>query len=234
VVLRRYLWRWLLDEEPDMPQREVDALRFAAEHGLAVPDLFAADVDGTSIGDGVPALVMSFVPGKPFAVPDLQALAFVAMTIHEIDAAAFPHRYFPWCRDANTGPPAEATDRTLWQRAIDIWHHRMPEVRSGFLHRDFHPGNVLWRRGSPHVVDWTAACAGPWGCDIAHCRDNLIRLAGFEVADQFLQHYLELVDDVYDPYWEIASVLEHAPTSFDARRISDSERRLIPAVAAYG
>jgi Ser/Thr protein kinase RdoA (MazF antagonist) len=234
VVLRRYVWRALLDDEPELPHREVDALNFATAHGLAVPALLAADTDGTLIGDDIPAIVMSFVPGKPLAVPDLSALASVALTVHDIDAARFPHRYYPWYRDALTDPPPEATDQTLWRRAIDIWHHEMPDIGHGLIHRDFHPGNVLWHRKSPHVVDWTAACAGPWGCDIAHCRDNLIHLADFDVADRFLHYYLSMIDHDYDPYWEIASVLEHAPTSFDTRRIAVSEQRLIPAVAAYG
>lgn len=211
----------------------MDALRFVTAHGLPAPDLLAVDVDGTVIGDGVPGLLMSLVPGQPVAVPDLQALASVAVSIHAVDAATFPHRYFPWCRDALTEPPPGATDRVLWRRAIAIWHHQRPDFRDGLVHRDFHPGNALWHRGSAHVVDWANACAGPWGCDIAHCRDNLIHLASFDVADRFLRHYLDLIDHDYDPYWEIASVLERSPDNFNAERIAISEQRLVPAVAAY-
>lgn len=234
VVLRRYVWRWVLEDEPEVPYREVDALQFAATNGLPVPAVLAADLDGTSAGDGVPALVMSFVPGSPVAVPDLHALAQVAASIHRVNALTLPHRYFPWYRDALTNAPAGATRKKLWRRAIDIWHTQLPDYDPNLLHRDFHPGNVLWRRGTAHVVDWANTCSGPWGCDVAHCRDNLIQLGGFDVADAFLHHYLEVAGVDYDPYWEIASVLEHSPASFNAARIAMSEQRLGPAIAAYG
>src|SRR5262245_49815718 len=78
AVLRRYVWRWVLEDDPVVVQREIDALQFAAAQGLRVPRVLAADLDGGSIGDGVPAIVMTFVPGAPIAVPDLHALATVA------------------------------------------------------------------------------------------------------------------------------------------------------------
>jgi aminoglycoside phosphotransferase (APT) family kinase protein len=234
VVLRRYVWPGMLESEPDAPRREVDALRFARRNGLAAPDVLAADPDGAAIGDGVPALLMTFVPGRSIAIPDLRSLAMVVAGIHAIDATAFPWRYFPWYRDALTDAPLGATDHHLWRRAIEIWHARIPAYRPRLVHRDFHPGNVLWSREVVHVVDWANACAGPWGCDIAHCRDNLVVLSGFDAADLFLRHYRELAGVEYDPYWEIASALEHSPSSFDARRVAISETRLRSAVALYG
>ena len=234
VVLRRYVWRWVLEDEPEVPQREVAALQFARHQGLPVPEVLAADPDGGTIGDGVPALAMSLVPGTAVSLPDLRALAGIAARIHEVDAATFSYRYFPWYRDAIVDAPPAATDRRLWGRALDIWHTQMPAYNPGFLHRDFHPGNVLWKRGTAHVVDWANGCAGPWGCDIAHCRDNLIQLSGFAGADDFLRCYLDETGAEYDPYWEIASVLEHSPPSFDAERVAISERRLRVAVAEYG
>ncbi len=233
AVLRRYVWRWVLEDEPNVPQREVDSLRFAARHELPVPHVLAYDIDGAAIGDVTPALLMTHVPGSPVPAPDLRALAAVAAAIHTVDASPFAHRYFPWYGGALTDAPGGATDDRLWRRAIEVWHSQMPTYRPGLLHRDFHPGNVLWKRGAAHVVDWANACAGPWGCDIAHCRDNLIRLAGFDAADQFLLRYRELTGVDYDPYWEIASVLEHSASSFHAERIAISEIRLGVAVAQY-
>lgn len=231
VVLRRYVWQWVLEDEPDVFPREVEALRFAYSHGLPVPEVLAGDADGSAIGDGIPALVTSFVPGHAVAVPDLTDLAAVAISIHEIDASAFPYEYAPWYTGAITDAPQGATDPPLWRRALEIWHSQLPHGQHGFLHRDFHPGNVLWRRRRPHIVDWASGCRGPAGCDVAHCRDNLIFLGGFDVADEFLRLYTHLSGEEYDPFWEIASVLEHS--KFPPERIAVSERRLRPAVASY-
>jgi Ser/Thr protein kinase RdoA (MazF antagonist) len=233
AVLRRYVWPWVLEDEPETPQREIEALRFARRNELPTPQVLAVDADGTSVGDGVPALVMSLVPGRAVPSPDLHALATVAAGIHAIDASTFAHRYFPWYRGALTDAPPGSTDRQLWRRAIEIWHTQMPAYRLGFLHRDFHPGNVLWKGDLASVVDWASGCAGPWGCDVAHCRDNLIGLSGFDDADRFLRRYREVTGADYDPYWEIASVLEHSPASFNDQRIAVSETRLRPAVAQY-
>jgi Homing endonuclease associated repeat/Phosphotransferase enzyme family len=42
------------------------------------------------------------------------------------------------------------------------------------LERDFHPGNVLWRRATVSgVVDWQAASICPASVDVANCRGNL-------------------------------------------------------------
>ena len=221
----------MLEDEPDVFAREVEALRFARAHGLPVPEVLAGDETGTTIGDGVPALLSSFVPGHALAVPDLTDLAAVAVSIHAIDASAFPHQYAPWYAGAITDAPQGATEPALWLRALEIWHSRRPHTEHGFLHRDFHPGNVLWRRRQAHIVDWASACHGPAGCDVAHCRDNLIFLSGFDAADEFLRLYTRLSGEQLDPFWEIASVLEHS--KFPPDRIAVSEQRLRPAVAAY-
>lgn len=217
---------------PTSFSRELEALGFASAHGLPVPEVLAGDATGASVGDGIPALVTSFVPGRAVAVPDLADLAAVAISIHEVDASHFPYKYAPWYAGAITDATQGATEPALWRRALEIWHSRLPGGQFGFLHRDFHPGNVLWRRRRAHIVDWASACRGPAGCDVAHCRDNLIFLGGFDVADEFLRLYTQLSGHEHDPFWEIASVLEHS--KFPSERIAVSERRLRPAVAAYG
>ena len=58
-----------------------------------------------------------------------------------------------------------------------------------FLHRDFHPGNLLWTdERITGVVDWVSACAGPPEEDIGHCRANLAIRHGQDWADEFLAH----------------------------------------------
>jgi aminoglycoside phosphotransferase (APT) family kinase protein len=233
VALRRYVWPGFLESEPEAPGREVDALRFASHAGLRVPDVLAADVTGEDIGDGVPALLMSMVPGRAVGLPDLHALAEVAAEIHAVDATAFGHDYFPWYADTTVTPPAAARRPALWERAIVVWQQEMPAFGSGLLHRDFHPGNVLWsRRRMSGVVDWANACRGPWSCDVAHCRWNLIGLGGDAAADEFLAAYESITGATYHPYWEIASTLEHGPSHWTAATVPASEDRLARALSA--
>ena len=234
LVLRRYVWPGFLEDEPIAPQREVDMLRFAAGHGLPAPQVVAADVDGRDVGDGVPVVLMTLVPGRAVAVPDLEALAGVAAAIHAVEPAPaeVTHDYFAWYASTTIAPPPRAADRELWERTIRIWHDEMPSYRPSLIHRDFHPGNVLWSRGRPTgVVDWPNACRGPWGCDVAHCRANLIDLSGDDAADAFLAAYERRTGRSFDWYWEIASVLEHGPSHWTAANVAVGEQRLRSALA---
>ena len=83
-------------------------------------------------------------------------------------------------------------------------------ARAVFIHRDYHPTNVLWRGTAVSgVVDWINACRGPAGVDVAHCRTNLEAMYGLETADQFLARYRDVADGfAYDPYWDIDSLLD--------------------------
>ena len=77
-----------------------------------------------------------------------------------------------------------------------------------FLHRDFHPGNLLWNEGMlSGVVDWPFSCRGPQGVDVAHARWNLALVDGVVAADQFLSAYRDL-EPAYShhPWWDIAEL----------------------------
>lgn len=234
AVLRRYVWPVVLEDEPIAPRRELDALLLADARGLPVPRIVAADVTGDEIGDGVPAVLMTLLPGQAVAAPDAVRLAEVAAAIHDTDPGDFAHDYFRWFDDLPPGAPAAAGQPELWERALDLLRATpMPAYRPTFIHRDFHPGNVLWqRRRCSGVVDWADACRGPAGCDVATCRGELIRLCGVETADSFRQAYETVTGEPHDPYWELVSVFEHAPAAWTAREIADTEPRLAFAIQA--
>jgi aminoglycoside phosphotransferase (APT) family kinase protein len=233
LVLRRYVWRGFLDDEPLAPLREVDALGFAATHRLPAPAVVAADLTGGDIGDGIPALLMTYLPGRAVPNPDVGSLAETLAAIHDTDPDSYPHDYFPWNRDRTTGPPAGATRPGLWERAIALWHDATPHERPAFIHRDYHPGNILWRRRSlTGVVDWVNACRGPIGCDLATCRGNLVDLAGPAVADQFIAAYTTLTGKRLHPYWELAGILEDDHTDTTPARLAEQEASMARAVAA--
>jgi aminoglycoside phosphotransferase (APT) family kinase protein len=175
---------------------------------------------------------MGFVSGQAVAVPDLERLAEAAAAIHDVDGGHFPHRYFPWYAAPTSNPPAASTRPALWEKAVELWHEAMPPCPATFIHRDFHPGNVLWWRGRVSgVVDWANACVGPSGCDVAHCRGNLIDLGGPEVADRFVASYESLTGKSFHPYWKLASILEAGPSYWTPERLTEQEPHLARAVA---
>jgi Ser/Thr protein kinase RdoA (MazF antagonist) len=209
LVLRRYVLRRVTDEEPEAPAREIAGMARARAHGVPAPDVLAVDLDGVAIGDGIPAVLMSQLPGRSEAVPDVARLAEIAASIHAVTPVGCGYEYAPWCRDTCTRPPTAATKPKLWDRAIELWHTAQPPAAPAFIHRDLHPGNVLWsHREVTGVVDWVNACIGPAGVDVATCRWNLADWAGLERADAFVTAYERYTNSAHHPYWDLASLLE--------------------------
>ena len=226
LVLRQYRWRQFLVDEPDAPRREVAALRLAWRAGLPVPEVVASAVVG-----GVPVLLMSWLPGRAVGSPDAGSLAAALASVHAAPADGFEHAYSPWYRGSVASPPPAATWPALWERAIELWRD-LPPYRPVFVHRDFHPGNVLWSRGRlTGIVDWANACRGPIGCDLAHCAANLRAWAGDDAATGFLAAYRSLTGQVLEPFWEMASILEHSPSGLTPAAVAAAEPRLAAAVS---
>ena len=195
--------------EPEAPVREIAALEYAGQHGLPVPVVLAADLSGSEVGDGVPALLMSRLPGRARAAPNVRALAEVAARIHDVRGDGISHRFFPWYRATSTAPPRHSRRPDIWARALESWLNAEPAYEPCFVHRDFHPGNVLWSRdGSPGVVDWANGCSGPRGIDVAACRWNLEQWVGVDAGDEFVRAYEAVTGRPHDPYWDLAWVLE--------------------------
>ena len=232
LVLRRYVWEKFREDEPDAPLREIEALDYARRNRLPVPEVVAADPSGVEVGDGVPALIMTRIPGRAQAAPNINALAALAAQVHEVSSAGFDHRYFPWCRDTSTAPPRECRRPQLWEWALQIWRSADPVYQPCFIHRDFHPGNVIWARGAPTgVVDWANACAGPAGIDIATCRWNLQEWAGEQAATTFVAAYEKLTGQPHHPYWDIAKIVEDDWDMIDSpQRVWAAESLLAQAV----
>jgi hypothetical protein len=93
--------------------------------------------------------------------------------------------YLSWMTLFATGSPRFSTSALLENvRAPE------PESPMVFLHRDFHPGNLLWHKGElVGIVDWAFACRGPGAVDVAHTRANLALVDGVTAADRFLEAY---------------------------------------------
>jgi aminoglycoside phosphotransferase (APT) family kinase protein len=212
IVLRRYVRPELFAEEPDIAAREAVALRFVEPVGVPTPRLLGCDATGALAG--VPSLVMSRLAGRvewsPADFDDwLDQLVGLLPAIHSAPLppagtirsySAYPQRIYE--------PPEWARLPRNWERAVEIFVgpvlDRGPPV---FLHRDFHPGNVLWSRGrATGVVDWQSASVGPASVDVGHCRANLLRY-GLDVADRFTRLWEDVSGCAYHPWADIATIV---------------------------
>ena len=212
VVLRRYVLDWVLDE-PWAPANEalVLGLLNSARSSLPVPELLAA-TDGQDLG--APAVLMSALPGEVVWRPAdreswLRCLAEALPTIHATPVSPQLSGWAPYPPSESGMPPRWTRHRSAWETAIGLFHGDRPAGERVFLHRDYHPGNVLWSDGAiTGVVDWVSSCAGPPEEDVAHCRANLAIQLGQECADRFLQIWQDLTGRrEYDPYYDLTGVV---------------------------
>jgi aminoglycoside phosphotransferase (APT) family kinase protein len=201
---------WLA-REPDLAEHEAAALIELGRAGLAGPELVAHG--GAEAGFGAPVVLMSFVEGQVDLAPAdfeawLSALAAQLVRIHAHPALDFAWQHRTWLDRSRLRPPVWGRAPDTWRRAIELVQEPAPEVTPVFLHRDYHPANVLWQGGQVSgVVDWINACRGPAGVDIAHCRTNLSLMFGPDAAERFLAAYRSHGGAEHDAYWDIESVL---------------------------
>jgi len=152
-----------------------------------------------------------------------------------------PRTYQAWTSPERVRLPGSTSRPELWHRAVRAIGRDAPAYRGCFLHRDFHPGNVLF---SGHgaglrvsgVVDWVETSFGPADLDVAHCSTALALLHGPEAGMRFAGHYLAaggtLAGSAAHLYWRLLDALAFAP---DADKVAGPWREsgredLTPAV----
>ncbi|MDN3017315.1 aminoglycoside phosphotransferase family protein [Paenibacillus sp. BSR1-1] len=208
---------WVL-AEPDLALHEAESLKRAARTGIQTPKIVAYDITGTSCK--VPTVLMTRLPGIVELSPAnmnlwLDGLAETLVQIHSVDVKDFPWSYNPYVDINSLDIPTWTSCPYLWKKAINRIREPRPYTKQCFIHRDYHPANVLWEGHEiSGVVDWVNACRGPAGIDVGHCRLNLALLYGTHIADAFLaayQRHAGTIDFKYDPYWDILSLIEILP-----------------------
>jgi aminoglycoside phosphotransferase (APT) family kinase protein len=203
-VLRLVTDRAWVQREPDLAAREAATLTLLESSAVPAPRLVAVDATGSDAG--APAVLSTWLPGRPPLDPGdaarwLPAIADAAAAVHEVAPAPGWRRYRRWFDERPYEPPPWTARPSLWDRAVAVTSGPVPAFEPRFVHRDFHSGNVLWRGGRvTGVVDWIEACVGPAAVDAAHCRVNLHDLGGFDLADRLPM--------AHDPYRDVVDCLD--------------------------
>jgi aminoglycoside phosphotransferase (APT) family kinase protein len=228
VVLRRYVPKSYLAEEPGAPAAEVMALRLVDGLSVPRPGLLAADLDGVHCD--APAVVMRALPGRAvweLGRRQLEQLVDALIEIHAVDIADVEIAAIGRYHQRSVEPPRWATSLATWERAVEIFQGPIPERGAGFAHRDFHPGNVLWhRRHITGVVDWQNACCAPASIDISHCRLNLA-YTDRDLPQLLREIWEQRSGHTFDPWADVMSIigaldnLRDRPPGTQARRAID-------------
>jgi len=212
LVLRRYHDADRLARDPwYVPAHEALALGLLTDTAVPAPRLYDVDLDAAFCD--VPAILESWIPGAPAWHPaDLEGyLARAAEVLVAVHAVGVPvgeglPRYAPYRDRERVVAPPFSTRPGLWEGVAEILEGPRPVHRETFIHRDYHPGNVLWDGSQvAGVVDWATAAWGPPGIDLARMRLNLAFRYGREPADRFAVAYAAAGGDASarHPFWDL-------------------------------
>ncbi|MEU9401927.1 alpha/beta fold hydrolase [Streptomyces sp. NPDC048242] len=233
LVLRSFVKPFYRRHAPALLSREAAVLELLAdETGVPAPGLVAVDASGQHCDH--PSLLMTKLPGRlRMDAPDpavLDLLAAQLVRIHAVVPERRPRGYEAW-----TWPERvrAAVSGGVWERAVEVIEREPPSYQGRFLHRDYHPGNVLFtgENAEPRisgVVDWVETSWGPADLDVAHCSTALALLHGPEHGLAFRARYEcqgghGLANGPDHLYWRLLDALAYAP---DAAKLAEPWREL--------
>ncbi|MEU6591209.1 phosphotransferase [Streptomyces sp. NPDC046881] len=238
LVLRSFVKPFYVRHAPGLLTREADILRLLADTGVPAARLHAVDAAAEHCDH--PSLLMSLLPGTlRLTGEDLERttalLAEQLVTIHTLPVPedARPRTYEAWTGPDRVRLPGRPGRPDVWRRAVDVIRRPPPAHRPCFLHRDFHPGNVLFSGTGAGlavtgVVDWVETSWGPADLDVAHCSTALALLHGVRAGMRLADHYLAAGGTLSETpadhlYWRVLDALAFAP---DAEKVAEPWRQL--------
>jgi aminoglycoside phosphotransferase (APT) family kinase protein len=211
------LRRWTDEDDhlsgSDCVRREAHVLTQLEATDLPAPRLLAIDPSGAHCGHA--AILMSRVPGRI----DLQPrdpdtwLRSMASTLAHIHRAPIPApRAESWLNREHLVVPAWSKRPSLWRDAFSLLEGAPTPDEVRFIHHDFQPFNLLWRRGAlSGVVDWVWGSTGSPSIDVGHCRLNLTILYSPNVAKRFLDEYESLSGHEVNAWRDVSELVQYLP-----------------------
>lgn len=238
LVLRSFVRPFFVRHAEGLLGREAAVLSLLGD--TDVPAATLAAVDATARYCDHPSLLMSLLPGT-VRLDDEGAderavlLARQLLRIHRVPVTAGtrPRPHQAWTSPERVRPPGDTRRPELWRRAVDVIRREPPDHRGCFLHRDYHPGNVLFSGDGPAlrisgVVDWVETSWGPADLDVAHCSTALALLHGVPAGMRFADHYVAAGGSLAEDrgahlHWRLLDALAFAP---DAEKVAVPWREL--------
>ncbi len=194
LVLKRY------PRLSSIAAREYCALEFAASRELTAPVPVALD-DGSWFG--TPAILMEALSGGATVHPKsperfLRQAAGAIARVHSVAAREVPpplRRPLGRRWELPESLPDGLLDSGLAGDALERLRAGPPRSarQAVFVHGDFHPGNVVWARGTlSGLVDWSHAGRGDRWEEVSYFRAELVMVMDVAAADQLLHQYCRL------------------------------------------
>jgi aminoglycoside phosphotransferase (APT) family kinase protein/dienelactone hydrolase len=233
LVLRSFVKPFFRRHAPGLLTREASVLTLLGPYDdIPTPELYAVDAAAEHCDH--PSLLMSLLPGEVRVDEQelarrVELLARLLVRVHEVVPGERPRPYQAWTSPERVRTPGGAP----WERAVDVIRREPPAYEGCFLHRDFHPGNVLFTGAGDTlrisgVVDWVETSWGPADLDVAHCSTALALLHGEAYGLGFRERYeahggrpLAAAEDHL--YWRLLDALAYSP---DAEKLAVPWRAL--------
>lgn len=210
VVLRRWIYQDVARGQR-RAKREGQVLDALSRRVFPAPRLVGVSEGAET--DGVPAVLMTRVPGHVLLTPRnpdawMGQIAEVLPRLHGLDVSAEDQE--PEAQREAFPAPDWVTRTAIWdaaQRVLVCPPPRRPASEGCFIHNDFQLYNLLWQRERlTGVVDWTRPGVGSPDLDVAHCRLNLAVLYSVDWAERFRLAYEATAGRKVEPWFDLLRI----------------------------